>query len=88
MFEFQHFVSTVAGEGPSVAVQHVLILIELFDGAVSSAEREVRNNFFLAFVAMLPRSLFLKCNTIEIFVQEEICCSFLLFGLYCLQSIT
>ena len=46
MFEFQRFVSTVAGEGLSVAMQHVFILIDLFDRVVSSAEGEVRNSFF------------------------------------------
>lgn len=60
---------TVAREGLSVAMQRVFILIELFDQVVSSAEREVRNSFFLVFVAMLPRNLFLKHNTIETFMQ-------------------
>lgn len=72
MFKFQCFVSTVAEEGPSVAVQHIFMLIELFNWVASSAERQVRNTFFLVFVAMLARRLFLKCNTIEIFTQGRV----------------
>lgn len=66
MFEFQRFVSAVAGKGLSVAVQHVFIFIELFDQVVSSAKREVRNSIFLVFVAVLPKNLFHKRNTIQI----------------------
>lgn len=69
MFKFQCFVSTVSEEGLSVAVQRIFMLIELFDWVASSAERQVRNSFFLVFVAMLARSSFLKSNTIEIFMQ-------------------
>lgn len=80
MFEFQHFVSTVAGEGLSAVLQHVFILPELFGWVVSSAEMEVRSSFFLVFVAMLPRNSFHKHTILlKSLCKEQICCSFLCF---------